>query len=137
MPDIITFDELVKRHGVGDDSISDRKIITFNELAGIKEPPIELQTDKEFIFENEDINEPIEDKESRIKELKSQLEVEDKELFVPLNELKKDRQKRFDDRFVKIKELQEQLDEQIRGVQRLEMAIRGFTMALQEEIKGL
>ena len=81
--------------------------ISINELFGVEEPPIELQTDKEFIFENEDINEPIEDKESRIKELKSQLEVEDKELFVPLNELKKDRQKRFDDRFVKIKELQE------------------------------
>ena len=81
--------------------------ISINELFGVEEPPIELQTDKEFIFENEDINKPVEDKESRIKELKSQLEVEDKELFVPLNELKKDRQKRFDDRFVKIKELQE------------------------------
>jgi len=81
--------------------------ISINELFGVEEPPIELQTDKEFIFENEDINEPIEDKESRVKELKSQLEVEDKELFVPLNELKKDRQKIFDDRFVKIKELQE------------------------------
>jgi hypothetical protein len=81
--------------------------ISINELFGVEEPPIELQTNKEFIFENEDINEPIEDKESKIKELKSQLEVEDKELFVPLNELKKDRQKRFDDRLVKIKELQE------------------------------
>lgn len=35
-----------------------------------------------------------------------------------------------------IKELQEQLDEQIRGVQRLEMAILGYSSALQEEMSG-
>ena len=36
-----------------------------------------------------------------------------------------------------IQALQEQLEEENLKVQRLEMAIRGFTMALQEEIKGL
>ena len=36
-----------------------------------------------------------------------------------------------------IQDLQEQLEQENLKVQRLEMAIRGFTMALQEEIKGL
>lgn len=36
-----------------------------------------------------------------------------------------------------IQDLQEQLEQEKLKVQRLEMAIRGFTMALQEEIKGL
>ena len=36
-----------------------------------------------------------------------------------------------------IQELQQQLAEEQIKIQRLEMAIRGFTMALQEEIKGL
>jgi len=106
MSEEISIENLFKDSTAKEDLAIDNEI-SINELFGVEEPPIELQTDKEFIFENEDINEPIEDKESRIKELKSQLEVEDKELFVPLNELKKDRQKRFDDRFVKIKELQE------------------------------
>ena len=36
-----------------------------------------------------------------------------------------------------IQDLQEQLEQEKLKVERLEMAIRGFTMALQEEIKGL
>ena len=36
-----------------------------------------------------------------------------------------------------IQDLQEQLEQENLKVERLEMAIRGFTMALQEEIKGL
>lgn len=36
-----------------------------------------------------------------------------------------------------IQDLQEQLEQENLKVQRLEMAIKGFTMALQEEIKGL
>ena len=36
-----------------------------------------------------------------------------------------------------IQDLQEQLQQENLKVERLEMAIRGFTMALQEEIKGL
>ena len=36
-----------------------------------------------------------------------------------------------------IQDLQEQLEQENLKVQRLEMAIRGFTLALQEEIKGL
>ncbi len=106
MSEEISIENLFKDSTAKEDLAIDNEI-SINELFGVEELPIELQTDKEFIFENEDINEPIEDKESRIKELKSKLEVEDKELFVPLNELKKDKQKRFDDRFVKIKELQE------------------------------
>tara|TARA_A100001015_G_scaffold307443_1_gene403372 strand:- start:466 stop:705 length:240 start_codon:yes stop_codon:yes gene_type:complete len=34
-----------------------------------------------------------------------------------------------------IKELQEQLEEQVRGQQRLEMAILGYKLALEEEMK--
>ncbi len=36
-----------------------------------------------------------------------------------------------------IQDLQDQLQQENLKVERLEMAIRGFTMALQEEIKGL
>ena len=36
-----------------------------------------------------------------------------------------------------IQDLQEQLDQDNLKIQRLEMAIKGFTVALQEEIKGL
>ena len=36
-----------------------------------------------------------------------------------------------------IQDLQEQLEQEKLKVERLEMAIRGFTIALQEEIKGL
>jgi len=36
-----------------------------------------------------------------------------------------------------IQDLQEQLEQENLKVQRLEMAIKGFTLALQEEIKGL
>jgi hypothetical protein len=36
-----------------------------------------------------------------------------------------------------IQDLQEQLEQERLKVERLEMAIRGFTLALQEEIKGL
>lgn len=36
-----------------------------------------------------------------------------------------------------IQDLQEQLEQEKLKVERLEMAIRGFTLALQEEIKGL
>ena len=36
-----------------------------------------------------------------------------------------------------IQDLQEQLDQENLKIQRLEMAIKGFTVALQEEIKGL
>ena len=36
-----------------------------------------------------------------------------------------------------IQDLQEQLEQEQMKVERLEMAIRGFTIALQEEIKGL
>ena len=36
-----------------------------------------------------------------------------------------------------IQDLQEQLEQEQMKVERLEMAIRGFTLALQEEIKGL
>tara|TARA_R100001443_G_C3296319_1_gene164109 strand:+ start:372 stop:614 length:243 start_codon:yes stop_codon:yes gene_type:complete len=35
-----------------------------------------------------------------------------------------------------IKELKEQLEDAILGVQRLEMAILGYTKALEEELKG-
>ena len=34
-----------------------------------------------------------------------------------------------------IKELQEQLEEQVRGQQRLEMAILGYKIALEDEMK--
>ena len=36
-----------------------------------------------------------------------------------------------------IQDLQEQLEQEQMKVERLEMALRGFTIALQEEIKGL
>ena len=36
-----------------------------------------------------------------------------------------------------IQDLQEQLQQEELKVERLEMAIKGFTLALQEEIKGL
>ena len=36
-----------------------------------------------------------------------------------------------------IQDLQEQLEQEQMKVERLEMAIKGFTVALQEEIKGL
>tara|TARA_R100000951_G_scaffold101969_1_gene93852 strand:+ start:570 stop:8564 length:7995 start_codon:yes stop_codon:yes gene_type:complete len=106
MSEEISIENLFKDSTAREDLAIDNEI-SINKLFGVEEQPIELQTDKKFIFENKDINEPIEDKDSRIKELKSQLEVEDKELFVPLNELKKDKQKKLNDRFVKIKELQE------------------------------
>ena len=106
MSEEISIENLFKDSTAREDLAIDNEI-SINKLFGVEEQPIELQTDKKFIFENKDINEPIEDKDLRIKELKSQLEVEDKELFVPLNELKKDKQKKLNDRFVKIKELQE------------------------------
>jgi len=106
MSEEISIENLFKDSTAKEDLAIDNEI-SINKLFGVEEQPIELQTDKKFIFENKDVNEPIEDKDSRIKELKSQLEVEDEELFVPSNELKKDKQKKLNDRFVKIKELQE------------------------------